>query len=300
MDNENISRDRKIYKVTIVGSLVDLLLLVLKFLSGFLGHSAAMIAEAVHSLSDFIVDIIILIFVRIANKPKDKGHDFGHGKFETLATAIIGTLLLFVGFGILYNGCSKIYDAIMGKPLHAPGMIAFIVAVISIVLKEVLYQYTIFFGKKYNSQATVANAWHHRSDAFSSIGTAVGIGGAILLGNKWRVLDPIAAVVVSVLIIKAALSLLKPCMGQLLEKSLSEDIEKRIVDATLSFPGVSKPHDLRTRQIGNSYAIDLHVLMDGNLSLTEAHNTATAIENKLKDMFGKSTYVSIHVEPKDE
>lgn len=293
-------QERKIYQTTIIGSVVDFLLLIFKFFAGIVGHSAAMLAEAIHSLSDFVVDIIILIFVHIANKPVDKGHDFGHGKFETLATAIIGVLLLFVGFGILYDGCDKIYDAITGKVLNQPGLLAFIAAIVSIISKEILYQYTLKSGKKYNSQATVANAWHHRSDAFSSVGTAVGIGGAILLGEHWRVLDPVAAVLVSIFIIRAAFSLLKPCMGQLLEKSLPEDIEKKIVDATLSFPGVTEPHDLRTRQIGNNYAIDLHVLMDGDISLSKAHGVATNIENKLKAMFGKNTFVSIHVEPKDE
>lgn len=299
MENENNLREREIFKVTFIGGIVNLLLLTFKFFAGIVGHSAAMIADAVHSLSDFVTDIIVLIFVHISNKPQDKDHDFGHGKYETMATAIIGILLLFVGFGILYDGTKEIYAAIIGVKLKAPGMVAFWAAIISIVSKEALYQYTIIYGKRYKSPSVMANAWHHRSDALSSIGTAVGIGGAILLGEKWRVLDPIAAVVVSFLIIKVSLSLLKPCMGQLLEKSLPEDIEKQILDATASFPGVSTPHDLRTRQIGNNYAIDLHVLMDGNISLEEAHDAATAIENRLKELFGKNTYVSIHVEPKE-
>lgn len=300
MKNENSLRERKIFEVTLIGSVVNLLLLSFKFFAGIVGHSAAMLADAVHSLSDFVTDIIVMVFVHISNKPRDEGHDFGHGKYETLATAIIGLLLLFVGFGILYNGCREIYDAISGVKLKAPGTIAFWAAIISIVSKELLYQYTKIAGNKYNSPSVIANAWHHRSDALSSIGTAIGIGGAILLGEQWRVLDPIAAVVVSFLIIKVSLSLLKPCMGQLLERSLPEEVEKKILDATASFPGVSEPHDLRTRQIGNNYAIDLHVLMDGHISLEEAHDAATAIEDKLKELFGNNTYVSIHVEPKEE
>jgi cation diffusion facilitator family transporter len=300
MENEKNLREKKIIKITVVGSIVNLLLLIFKFFAGIVGNSAAMIADAVHSLSDFVTDIIVLIFVHISNKPQDKDHDFGHGKYETMATAIIGILLLFVGFGILYSGAKDIYSAIIGIKLKSPGMIALGAAFISIVSKEVLYQYTIVYGKKYKSSSVIANAWHHRSDALSSIGTAVGIGGAIILGEKWRVLDPIAAVVVSFLIIKVSLSLLKPCMGQLLEKSLPEDVEKQILEATSSFPGVTFPHDLRTRQIGNNYAIDLHVLMDGHISLEEAHDAATAIENKLKELFGKNTFVSIHVEPKEQ
>lgn len=291
-------REKEIYKVTIVGSVVNLLLLVFKFAAGFLGHSAAMLADAVHSLSDFVTDVIVIVFVRISNKPQDKGHDYGHGKYETLATAIIGLLLLIVGFGILWNGASSIYTFLRGGKLEEPGMVALVAAVVSIVLKEILYRYTVAKGKKLNSQVVIANAWHHRSDVLSSVGTAVGIGGAILLGEHWRVLDPIAAVIVSFFIMKVAIRLLIPCVDELLEKSLPDEVEKEIEQALLSFPGVSEPHHLRTRRIGSYCAIEVHVRMDGQITLEEAHNTATAIEHKLKEMFGEGTLINIHVEPK--
>lgn len=297
MESEKSSREKGIYKVTIVGSIVNFLLLVSKFFAGIAGHSAAMLADAVHSLSDFITDIVVIVFVRIAGKPEDKGHDYGHGKYETLATAIIGLLLLCVGFGIFWNGASSIYTFLRGGQLESPGVVALVAALVSIVSKEILYQYTVIQGKKLNSQAVIANAWHHRSDALSSIGTAIGIGGAILLGDHWRVLDPVAAVVVSFFIMKVSVRLLIPCVDELLEKSLPEDVEKEIEQTVLSFPGVSQPHHLRTRRIGNYYAIELHVRMDGKITLEEAHSTATAIENKLKEMFGKGTHVGIHVEP---
>lgn len=297
MESEKSSREKGIYKVTIVGSIVNFLLLVFKFFAGIAGHSAAMLADAVHSLSDFITDIVVIVFVRIAGKPEDKGHDYGHGKYETLATAIIGLLLLCVGFGIFWNGASSIYTFLWGGQLESPGVVALVAALVSIVSKEILYQYTVIQGKKLNSQAVIANAWHHRSDALSSIGTAIGIGGAILLGDHWRVLDPVAAVVVSFFIMKVSVRLLIPCVDELLEKSLPEDVEKEIEQTVLSFPGVSQPHHLRTRRIGNYYAIELHVRMDGKITLEEAHSTATAIENKLKEMFGKGTNVGIHVEP---
>ena len=297
MESEKSSREKGIYKVTIVGSIVNFLLLVFKFFAGIAGHSAAMLADAVHSLSDFITDIVVIVFVRIAGKPEDKGHDYGHGKYETLATAIIGLLLLCVGFGIFWNGASSIYTFLRGGQLESPGVVALVAALVSIVSKEILYQYTVIQGKKLNSQAVIANAWHHRSDALSSIGTAIGIGGAILLGDLWRVLDPVAAVVVSFFIMKVSVRLLIPCVDELLEKSLPEDVEKEIEQTVLSFPGVSQPHHLRTRRIGNYYAIELHVRMDGKITLEEAHSTATAIENKLKEMFGKGTHVGIHVEP---
>lgn len=297
MESEKSSREKGIYKVTIVGSIVNFLLLVFKFFAGIAGHSAAMLADAVHSLSDFITDIVVIVFVRIAGKPEDKGHDYGHGKYETLATAIIGLLLLCVGFGIFWNGASSIYTFLRGGQLESPGVVALVAALVSIVSKEILYQYTVIQGKKLNSQAVIANAWHHRSDALSSIGTAIGIGGAILLGDHWRVLDPVAAVVVSFFIMKVSVRLLIPCVDELLEKSLPEDVEKEIEQTVLSFPRVSQPHHLRTRRIGNYYAIELHVRMDGKITLEEAHSTATAIENKLKEMFGKGTHVGIHVEP---
>ena len=297
MEAKKLSREKEIYKVTIVGSVVNFLLLVFKFFAGIAGHSAAMLADAVHSLSDFVTDIIVIVFVRISNKPEDKGHDYGHGKYETLATAIIGLLLLCVGFGIFWNGASSIYTFLRGGQLESPGVVALVAALVSIVSKEILYQYTVIQGKKLNSQAVIANAWHHRSDALSSIGTAIGIGGAILLGDHWRVLDPVAAVVVSFFIMKVSVRLLIPCVDELLEKSLPEDVEKEIEQTVLSFPGVSQPHHLRTRRIGNYYAIELHVRMDGKITLEEAHSTATAIENKLKEMFGKGTHVGIHVEP---
>lgn len=294
---EDAARERGIYRVTLVGSVANLLLLIFKFVAGIVGHSAAMLADAVHSLSDFVTDIIVLVFVRISSKPEDEGHDYGHGKYETLATAIIGIILVLVGFGIFWNGVQSIWSFLQGESLSEPGMLALVAAVVSIVVKELLYQYTVLRGKSLNSQAVVANAWHHRSDALSSIGTAVGIGGAILLGPAWRVLDPIAAVVVSGFIMKVAVQLLIPCLDELLEKSLPAEVENKIVETILSFPGVSSPHHLRTRRIGSNYAIEVHVRMDGRISLEEAHHTATQIELKLKELFGKKTHVGIHVEP---
>ncbi|WP_298112937.1 cation diffusion facilitator family transporter [uncultured Bacteroides sp.] len=294
---EDAARQRGIYRVTLVGSVANLLLLIFKFVAGIVGHSAAMLADAVHSLSDFVTDIIVLVFVRISSKPEDEGHDYGHGKYETLATAIIGIILVLVGFGIFWNGVQSIWSFLQGESLSEPGMLALVAAVVSIVVKELLYQYTVLRGKSLNSQAVVANAWHHRSDALSSIGTAVGIGGAILLGPAWRVLDPIAAVVVSGFIMKVAVQLLIPCLDELLEKSLPAEVENKIVETILSFPGVSSPHHLRTRRIGSNYAIEVHVRMDGRISLEEAHHTATQIELKLKELFGKNTHVGIHVEP---
>ncbi len=293
----NRSREKEIYRVTIIGSIVNLMLLIFKFLAGIFGHSAAMIADAVHSLSDFITDIIVIVFVRISSKPADSTHRYGHGKFETLASAIIGCVLLGVGVGIFVSGVRSIVGAWQGEVLAAPNKLALIAAAVSIVLKEGLYHYTVYEGKKLNSQVVVINAWHHRSDALSSIGTLLGIGGAILGGEKWHVLDPVAAVVVSLFIMKAAISVLKISLDELLEHSLSKDIEQEIKQIILSVDGVSSPHHLRTRRVGNSYAIEVHIRMDGELSLHDAHRITSIVEDGLKRRFGENTIVTIHSEP---
>lgn len=297
MGMDAASRSRAIYRVTLAGSLINLLLVLFKFAAGIVGHSAAMVADAVHSLSDFATDIVVMLFVRISSKPQDKGHDYGHGKYETLATAFIGILLLGVGVSICWNGVADIVRALNGQTLPQPGMLALWAAILSIVSKEAAYHYTVAVGRRVNSQAVIANAWHHRSDAFSSVGTAAGIGGAILLGDRWSVLDPIAAVVVSLFILRVALSLLKPCMEELTEKSLPDEVEEEIAEIVRSQPDVSGLHNLRTRRIGNHYAIEMHIRMDGSLPLFEAHCKASFIERRLKERFGADTHVGIHVEP---
>ena len=292
-----MTREKEIYKVTLVGSAGNAALLTFKFIAGVMGNSSAMIADAVHSLSDFITDVIVLAFVHVSAKPQDKDHDYGHGKYETFATFIIGLALIAAATGIIVSGVTKLIDWAGGKQLAAPGWLALAAAIISIVVKEILYRYTVNRGKKLDSQALVANAWHHRSDAFSSIATAVGIGGAILLGQRWTVLDPLASVVVSLMLVKVAYNLLRTSASELTESSLSADIEREIEDIISSFPDVSEPHNLRTRRIGNRFAIEAHVRMDGNIPLTAAHDRATAIEDALRKRFGKQTHVTIHMEP---
>ena len=292
-----MSREKEIYKVTLVGSAGNVALLTFKFIAGVMGHSSAMIADAVHSLSDFINDVIVLAFVHVSAKPQDADHDYGHGKYETFASFIIGLALLAAATGIIVSGLAKLIDWAGGKELPAPGWLALAAAVISILVKEILYRYTVIRGKKLDSQALVANAWHHRSDALSSIGTTVGIGGAILLGNRWTVLDPLASVFVGALLVKVSVGLLRSSVGELTESSLSGDIEKEIEDIICSFPDVSEPHNLRTRRIGNRFAIEAHVRMDGNLPLSVAHDRATAIEQQIRKRFGPQTHVTIHMEP---
>lgn len=292
-----MDRQKETYRVTIAGSIINILLLAFKFAAGILGHSAAMIADAIHSLTDFVTDAIVLIFVRLGSKPTDHDHDYGHGKYETLASAIIGVSLLVVGMMICYSGVTKTYHAMCGEPLQQPGFIALAAAVASVVLKEWAYRFTVRVGRRCHSEAVVANAWHHRSDALSSVGTTVGIGGAIILGEKWAVLDPLTAIVVSFFIMKAAWSVLSKAVGELTDGSLPKETEDEIESIVSEDKDVSVVHNLCTRRIGNRIAIEMHVRMPGETSLYVAHHHATEIEQRLKQRFGADTHISIHLEP---
>ena len=291
------SRERDIYRVTIIGSIVNLLLLIFKFIAGFAGHSSAMIADAVHSLSDFFSDIVVIVMVRLSAKPEDKDHDYGHGKYETLASLIVGLMLAIVGLGIFYNGVSTTIAFFNGESIGQPTWIALIAAIVSIFAKEGIYRYTIYKERSIHSSALIANAWHHRSDALTSVAALVGIGGAMILGSKWAVLDPIAAAVVSIFIIKAAYDLIKPNLDELLEKALSEEQKQGISKIVLDTPGVVGMHRLRTRRVGNNLAIELHIKMDGNMSLRQAHEIATEVEKRLKQAYGNDIHTGIHMEP---
>lgn len=283
--------------MTLVGSIGNMLLTLFKFIAGIVGHSSAMIADAAHSLSDFLTDVVVLIFVHISAKPQDESHDYGHGKFETIASFIIALALMAAATGIIIAGGSKFVAWFNGEQLAAPGLLALWAALLSIVIKEILYQYTARRGRSLDSQVMIANAWHHRSDALSSIGTAIGIGGAIFLGDRWTVLDPLASIVVGIMLVKVAFDLLKTSVGELTECSLPSETEDEILSIILSFPDVQQPHNLRTRRIGNRIAIEAHVRMDGKLPLCTVHDRATAIEQRLKERFGSKTHVTLHMEP---
>jgi len=292
-----MTREREIQKVTLVGSAGNIALMIFKFIAGFVGHSSAMIADAVHSLSDFVTDIIVLVFVSVSAKPQDRSHDYGHGKFETIATLFIGLALIAAAIGIIVSGVMALIDWAGGANLKSPGLLALWAALLSIVVKEVLYQYTVYKGKRLNSQAVVANAWHHRSDAFSSIAAAIGIGGSILLGDRWTVLDPIASIVVGLFLVNVAMGLLRTSISELTEGSLPQETEQEIEDIITSFPEISEPHNMRTRRIGNHIAIEAHIRMDGNMPLRDVHNITSQVEHRLKERFGNETHITLHMEP---
>lgn len=286
--------------MTLIGTVVNALLIVLKLVAGIIGRSSAMVADAVHSLSDFVTDAIVLIFVRIAGLPSDKGHDYGHGKYETLATLIIGCILAMAGIGLLISGIEQVVRSFNGELLPRPRMVALIVAVLSIASKEWLYRYTVKVGRATESQAVIANAWHHRSDAISSGGTLVGIAGAMFLGEQWRILDPLAAVMVSMFIIKSGYDIIRPSVSELLEASLPDSQEREIRTLVMSIDGIKNVHNLRTRRIGCTIAADMHVKMDGGMSLSEAHALASRAERAIKSQFGENSIVTIHMEPISE
>lgn len=280
-----------------MGSIVNLLLVIFKFVAGVLGNSVAMIADAVHSLSDFLTDIVVLVFVRLSSRPCDADHAYGHGKYETLATSFIGLALIAVGVMIGVDGARRIWFVMCGGTLEVPGSIALAAALLSIVLKELVFRISYRVGREVGSGAVIANAWHHRSDALSSVGTAIGIGGAILLGDRWAVLDPVAAVIVSILIIVTAVRLLGKSLGDLLEESLPKESENRIIEIASADKEISDIHHLMTRRIGKRIAIEMHVRMPGDTPLEVAHNHVTVIERNLRAEFGADTHISIHVEP---
>ena len=292
-----MKREDEITNVTLTGSVVNLLLVGLKALAGVAGHSAAMLSDAVHSLSDFVSDIVVLVFVRVSTRPQDDDHDYGHGKFETLATLLIGLGIAAAAVGIVVSGSRKLAAWLQGEELPTPGMLALWAALLSILVKEILYQYTRIKGKKLDSPALVANAWHHRSDALSSIGAAIGIGGAILLGKRWSVLDPLASIVVGAMLVKVAWDLLGPSFSELTDSSLPASMENEMLEVICGVDGVEDPHNLRTRRIGNHVAAEVHIRLDGNRSLAEAHEKASEVERRFKERFGPQSHIIVHMEP---
>ncbi len=292
-----MTREKEIVHITLWGSAVNIALTVLKFVAGILGCSAAMIADAVHSLSDLLTDFVVLLFVKISNRPADSEHPYGHGKYETLATSIVAIALFAAGGVLLAEGIEKMIASLRGETLNVPGQIALWAALISIVAKELIYQLTMRVARRVDSTALEANAWHHRTDALSSVATAIGIGGSLLLGGKWAILDPLAAALVSIFILIAAVKLLHGAIQELLEKRLPEEVEKQIGDIVAEDSEMSELHQLRTRRVGHVYSIEMHLRMHGNVSLYEAHRHTMLLEQRLRERFGQDTLISIHLEP---
>ena len=290
-------REKKAARVTWVGFFINLVLSAAKIAAGVVGRSSAMIADGIHSLSDFVTDFIVIVFIKISSKNEDSDHPYGHGKYETFATMLISFALFIVAIGIFYSGSVKIYEVLNGRVIERPTYLALVMAAVSIVVKEGLYWYTIIVGRKIDSPAVIANGWHHRSDAFSSVGTLIGISGAMFLGERWRILDPITSVIVGLFIVGVAYKLARPSIQELLEGSLPKEVEQNIAEKIQQTPGVIAFHHLRTRKNGNIFIIDMHIKVDPASSIVEAHDIATHVENRIKATFGRRTRVNIHIEP---
>ena len=283
-------------KVTWVGFWTNALLSLFKIISGVVGRSSAMIADGIHSASDLITDVAVLIVIGVSRKKADSSHSYGHGKIETFVTFLISLLLAAVGIGILVDGVKRAIDFFEGGEIPEPTWIALIMAIISILVKEWLFRYTRGAARKISSSAMEANAWHHRSDAFSSLATLAGISGAMFLGPKWRFLDPVAAVFVSILIIVMASKMASSSVKELLEASLPEKEAESIKEIIRSTPGVKDFHRFRSRSNGNTKIVDLHIKLDPDISLKKAHDIATKVENDIKKEFDPIV-VNIHMEP---
>ena len=300
MTNPEHTRQQRIYQVTLLGSIVNVFLLLIKLAAGLLGHSSAMVADAIHSLSDFLTDIVVILFVRWSGKPADEDHDYGHGKYETIATSLIGMALLIVAIGLGWNSMQTMWQWFTGYTLPLPKTIALWTALISIVLKEWIFRITRRVARLTDSQALEANAWHQRSDALSSIAALAGIGGAILLGGQWAVLDAVAALAVSIYIAVMAIRLIRQSYGELLEESLPAETERHIREIVYGDNHVNDVHNLYTRRIGSSIAIEMHLRLPGSMSLKEAHDHVSAIEDRLIETYGDNTHIMIHIEPEKE
>jgi cation diffusion facilitator family transporter len=296
---ESEDRANKGVKVTYNGLIVNIILTAFKFLAGIIGQSAAMVADAAHSLSDLASDVVVILCFRYIKNPIDETHNYGHGKIETLSTAIVGSMLLVVIFFIASSSVEELLRFFRGEVIPRPAPIALIAAILSITSKELLYRYTLKVGKEIESPLIIANAWHHRSDAFSSIGTMIGIGGAIFLGEKWRILDPLAALFVSVLILKVAIDILKDSVSELIETSVDDKLKNEIFDTVSKVKGVKDYHKLRIRRIGNYYSMSLHILVDKSMTVKDAHDISYNVEEEIRKLLGPETIVTTHLEPYD-
>ncbi len=295
-----MDRTAKVTFVTLIGSILNIILTVFKIIAGVLGRSTAMIADGIHSLSDLLSDIVVLIFVRISAKGRDKDHDYGHGKFETFATLIISLMLILVAANLMSGGIGKIRLILDDGQVESPGMIALWAAVASIILKEGLYRYTIIEGKALNSPMMIANAWHHRSDAFSSVGSLLGIAGAIFLGDRFVILDPITGCLISIFILVMAVKMSVPAIKELLDVSLPDEVEDKIKATAKSTAGVIDLHELKTRREGPGIIMEGHLVLDSGISLKEAHDISKKVEAALRKEFGPETQISLHLEPEND
>ena len=290
----------KLRHVTLVGFWINAALLVLKLFFGYWGHSDALVADGYHSLSDFLTDFMVLYFVGVSFRKADKDHPYGHGKFETVGSLLISVVLILVALGIGVAAIETIMNAFNGKEIPRPDVWTIVIAAVSIVSKEYCYRYTMRYARRYDSPSLKANAWHHRTDAISSIATLIGVSLSYALGDNWRILDPITSIIIAVFIGISAVSIARPSLSELLEASLPQAELVKIRQIIRSVPGVKRVHNLRARQNGRSIIVDVNIHVDPDITIREGHAIAEDAEKCLRKAFDSNIIIYMHVEPEEQ
>ncbi|MEG0076118.1 MAG: cation diffusion facilitator family transporter [Eubacterium sp.] len=293
MQHENDSNKKIALRVSMISIVVNVVLSVFKFAAGILANSGAMVSDAVHSASDVLSTFVVIIGVNISGQKADHKHQYGHDRMECVAAIILAAILFVTGAAIGFTGIEKIIDS-SKQSLEIPGVLALIAAFVSIVVKEWMYWYTRAAAIKINSGALKADAWHHRSDAMSSIGSLIGIAGARM---GFPILDPIAAVVIAALVIKAAFDIGKDSIGKMLDSAIDEKTEEGIRDLIMKQQGVKRIDDLKTRTFASKFYIDLEIAVDGEMKLVEAHEIAENVHDTLEETYPTLKHCMIHVNP---
>jgi cation diffusion facilitator family transporter len=288
------SREKYVRKVTWIGFLINIALASIKFLAGYFGRSQALIADAIHSVTDTVTDFAVIAGSHFWSRPADESHPYGHRRLETLVTVFIGLMLAAAGLGIGWDAVSALRE----KAASRPGWIAMAAAIVSILTKEALYRWTALAGKKIKSPALAANAWHHRTDAISSIPVVLAVGGALIFPS-WSFLDQVGAVVVSIFILHAATTIIWPGISELIDAGVPEEMKQEITKIACENSGVQDVHKVRTRYISASILVDMHIVVDGSITVREGHGIADEVENKIIDSIPNVLGVVIHVDPPD-
>lgn len=280
------------WKVTWIGVVANALLIVVKSVAGVLGNSQALIADAVHSVSDFFTDAVVLLGLKYGRRPPDADHHFGHARIETMASAVVGISLIAVAFYLGYRSAMNIYLHVVTHPTY----LALAGAALSIVIKEALYQYTVIVGKRIRSQAVIANAWHHRSDALSSVAVFIGVGGA-LIKPGWHVLDAYAALLVSFFIAEVGIDVLWSALREMADTAPRQEFLDKVEQCVSGVPGIQGMHDLKVRSIGGSYYIQVHIVVDKNMSVAQSHRILNEARGCLYSEIENIGEIIVHVDP---
>ncbi len=291
------SQLKTIRRVTMIGFWINAILVLIKLFFGYWGHSDALVADGYHSLSDFITDFMVLYFVGVAYKKADGDHPYGHGKYETIGSFFIAIILMIVAVVIGWEGILTIIHAMNGISIPRPDIWTIVIAGVSIGAKEFCYRYTMVFSRRFDSSVLKANAWHHRTDAISSVATLIGVSLAYALGDSWRIMDPIASIIIAVFIGISAIKIAKPSIGELLEVSLPISQMDNIHDLIKKVSGVKRVHNLRARRNGQTIIVDVNVHVDPDITIREGHAIATDVEDNLRHAYGHNIIIYVHVEP---